>query len=401
MTEQNGEESLRQIFEAIKPDTAASAEQREELRARILSRYDALNGQPANRHRRALIIRSASSLAACLMIAVAIWFFLGDKASTASASFQDVIQHILQAKSVRYDLVIKGSQQDEKVHVVAIPGGDTRTVNSDGKVMVTCGRRQLSYSPITRKASLAELPEALPADDYISKLQRLGASDGRLIGRSTKDGRDLTEYEVIRQTEMMRIWVDSATELPVKIEIARQDERQVSRILLENILWNEPVDKSLFSLDIPEGYDAAIADGNTEQAIIRLLRKCLQKSDGHFPKSLSQAEVFRIVVEQDKSYRIGVDATGEIIHAEFDDAVKVEWKQCLLDLQAIDSLSKSGKWYYCGKDAIYGNASAIVAAWRPSMDGAWRAVYGDLSVQEITEAEASRVVKQTATVLGR
>jgi hypothetical protein len=104
---------------------------------------------------------------------------------------------------------------------------------------------------------------------------------GGLRGQETLDGRtvEVYEYEDAERHERGTVWLDPATELPVrveKVEVVPADHgasgamagsdgatgsrasQEEHRTILTDFEWDVPLDPSLFSIEVPEGYTVQV-----------------------------------------------------------------------------------------------------------------------------------------------
>ncbi len=394
--EHDDEGSAKQIFDLIKPiQVPLASGQEEELCRRMKERLEALYGQSNNFSRQIIPVRWISSAAAVLLIVAGIWVFFNGRMSVASTSFGEMIKRIAQAKSVQYDLVCSVSgKPDEEYEVVAVPGGSIRTTGPEGKVNIRNGKTRLTLSP-QRKRALRRTATATSDDDYVSALLKLTEPDGELVERVAKDGQDLVVFKVNREGKSMTVWANGVTLLPYRIEVRETAEKSFDLVVLRNFRWNKEIDPSLFSIEIPPGYQDIEVVADEEEALVVVLRTCLDKKDGQLPQHLDRQTLFDAIAHKAKTYRSGSDPTGRLGIAELDKDAEVEWSRCLPGILLIERLRNAGAWIYVGGEAPQ-DPQAIIAVWRTSATGIWKAIHRDLSVHLIDDDGVDRIKARSA-----
>lgn len=94
---------------------------------------------------------------------------------------------------------------------------------------------------------------------FLDLIRFADAESATLIGVEKEDGRDIAEYHLVVQlpfdgiASSLRVFVDLASDLPVKIVETFSDPEQVT--VYEDIRFGEPIAPSLFAMDPPEGFE--------------------------------------------------------------------------------------------------------------------------------------------------
>jgi hypothetical protein len=224
---------------------------------------------------------------------------------------------------------------------------------------------------------------------------------GKQVGRVAARGYRVTKKWISENDpEMvsMQVYVDPATELPVRVEqevrLSDDDKSQRVASVLSDFEWDIEVDPALLSLDPPAGYrheksdEEATAVVSPPEAIAAGLRFYAEHLQGALPSGID-----------------GIEPMFPLQGAVFDDAARKELmaldmgaktkfvKQRLapwFDLaQALDDLEKQKiQVHYLGTGLKAGDATQIVAWWKAEKAGRAIAIYGDFSVKEIDESAA-------------
>ncbi|MBN1943376.1 MAG: DUF2092 domain-containing protein [Phycisphaerae bacterium] len=77
--------------------------------------------------------------------------------------------------------------------------------------------------------------------------------EAKLIGEKTIDGRKAKGYAIEEDDMKGEIWADAETAMPIQVTGA-DPKNTGHKMTISNIRINEPLDDSLFSMEIPEGY---------------------------------------------------------------------------------------------------------------------------------------------------
>ena len=151
-----------------------------------------------------------------------------------------------------------------------------------------------------------------------------------------------------------------------------------------DIVFDAPLDDSLFSFDVPEGYSLEERrirpwPKPTEASLIEWLRVYTEYHGGVFP-------------DQVLKWGLSLEETNVLLKTEKEDRSPAAQK-LYLRFQQIDpgpcnpvySFAKQAgdSWRYIGKGAKLGDETAIVCWYKPKGSKTCRVVYGDLSVKDI------------------
>lgn len=84
---------------------------------------------------------------------------------------------------------------------------------------------------------------AATEESKVAKLERLGST--------TIDGRQSVGFRVDMGAKEMKIWADSQTLLPIRVEVSTGEE---SHTVMTDFQFDVELDPALFRLDVPDGY---------------------------------------------------------------------------------------------------------------------------------------------------
>lgn len=92
-------------------------------------------------------------------------------------------------------------------------------------------------------------------NNFVQKIREMiKGADAKPLGEKTIDGKKAKGYEVKKDNQQAEIWVDAETALPIQIKGKGGFNTSEVVVIMSDIRINEPLDDSLFSMKIPEGY---------------------------------------------------------------------------------------------------------------------------------------------------
>lgn len=328
-----------------------------------------------------------SAIAAAVLVAA--WLgvhYLGGSVDGSSVAWADVLTNFEAAKTYMYTRHFESGDVKEVmvVRVVEpylcrhdyVEGGSGSQVG----IMNTQTGKQINLHARTRFASISseEGYAGRQFREYQDLKRDLRDGTEKDLGRVRLDGRDTICFEIARSDQVITVWADPNTALPVQIE-TRSDKHGRTRTLMSDIRFDVEFDPHLF--EPPADYCILDLDTQrwttpfelTEKHLLEGLAICPKYLDGRFRtryiggraltdevKKKCQAEVERI-----KSW------SEEEAHASS------------LGCAFIEQLPKGSDWHYVGEDVMLGDATRAVCWWRPAGSSTYRVVYGDLSVRDV------------------
>ena len=166
-----------------------------------------------------------------------------------------------------------------------------------------------------------------------------------------------------------------------------------TEIVMTNFEFNVDLDKSLFNIEIPQGYN--VADLNvdlstpSEGELITALRMCTDVSNGEFPSGFDAFSMGKYAATY--VHKKGLDKQ-EATADQLQETIKIA-----RGFQFVLMLPKEADAQYARTGAKYGDAERAVL-WYKSIDSdKYRVIFADLSVREANEmpkvADAIRLSK--------
>jgi len=388
--EKHDERAFLKTLRSVGPDTTPSPGFEEALLGRLLDKVADQHAPMARKTRKlrtpVWVIRIAPAVAATLLLAVGLWWMFGGHVREASAGFAEMLQNIRQAATVAFDLTcrVQGEPVSRAQVQAAYPGRTRVTWRDDGRIHIVDAAKQkiLALTPATMTANLRPVTDQADYDDPLERLRNAGDSAGQAVGTETWDNREVVVYQVEQGPVTLRVWVDAEEELPVLIESkSHADDGQESVVILDNIQWNLPICESQFSLEVPAGYTEAQP---SETDLVELLRICARISGGSFPQELNGPAVLDLI-KAGMPGQVYCERSPEGRGATtMSHEGKAVFKACLRGLTFVAVATEDGNWHYSGSGVKLGDATAVVCWWRPTGSTTPRAVYGDLTIRELT-----------------
>jgi len=213
----------------------------------------------------------------------------------SSVTFAQAIQPILNASSAVFDIIVGVEEPNSPVIRDMVVGSRIRRTlsNIPGNVSIIDleSKRILTLTEAKKEAAYIDL-KGLPAiPNYLELLKntivRLQDSPHFVVedlGVREIDGREAVGFLAKHPLVEITVWADSKTGLPVRIE---SKEGQLN-VICRNMQFDAPMDDSLFSMEVPEGYKLQQMEldlnSATEADFVEGLRLLAETfNDGYFP----------------------------------------------------------------------------------------------------------------------
>ena len=336
-----------------------------------------------------------------------------------SVTFAQVIEPILNARTVVLDYVIGEGPDALEMHDIVIGSRIRRTMSNmdmtkilDPRVRSTLSNmdttmildledaRMLTLVSVgvTKIASYIDI-QGTGLEGTRSVLDFVRNVVSRVKDNPDADIQDLGEKEINGQKAVgfyvkgfndgLTIWANKKTTLPIRIEIT---EGKTSTVI-KNIEFDVPLEESLVSMEVPAGYtmkDIAIhiievpAPDNhlsnaTEEDLVESLRIWAEIIlDGAFPDAIGTDHFMKqAAVLGSKLASLGLPLSEM-------EQLCFKYTKGMIFLQKFEF---GGKWGYAGKGVKLGDADKIILWYQPQGSNTYRAIYGDLRVAEVAEED--------------
>jgi outer membrane lipoprotein-sorting protein len=335
------------------------------------------------------LLTTAAGLALSLGLVTLVTLSIRPSSSAfAQAAYGQAIKQVSQARTLSYiqSLTIEGKEQPVRTKDFIAEDGRKRSEMPAGSqprvvtIFDTNGYIRLTLLHDT-KTALVRSPQASPTNagqmfvDWLEGLKQLGDKPDKQLGQKEMDGKQVTGFVATQGNRTFTIWVDIATRQPVRIEYDSPIKGTgYQKVALSDFRFNDQLDESLFSFAVPDGYTVrqqpspqSVPGG--EESVVEALRGYTQRSGGKFPSTIAAWHPWTVLLTKDSK----------------DGVLTPETTRILGHLGAITAflsgLSKDD-YEYLGDGKTLDQKSEIVF-WYKRKDGVHRAIYGDLSVQDI------------------
>jgi hypothetical protein len=202
----------------------------------------------------------AASLVVALSVAAALLVNSGNH-----VAFAQVVDNAKKAESVEFVLIPGRVEAEEREQKCAFHGKRVRTEYPSGIVWLADASAMESlyldakHRTAGRFKLQADVAKEILERNPIEQLRHVRTEDAEELGKAVVDGKDAVIFRVrgIELFELktdegeMRVWVDSASLLPVRIEL-RFDEKTF--VIIKKIKWNSVIDPALMRMEVPQGY---------------------------------------------------------------------------------------------------------------------------------------------------
>jgi outer membrane lipoprotein-sorting protein len=348
-------------------------------------------------------------------------------------AFAQVLQNIRATRTVTYTRIVEiEGLPPQTFHEMRMEPGLMRTSYSNEgtfeviQIMDCSQARQIQIMPDVRKtyvtryvnATPTPAPAYSPTNPFESMLQ-LGETSGQFIGEKMLDDRLVRGFHVIQANQQADLWADAATGLPVLVEITVQAQKDAnyrqdaSRWTFRDFTWNQDLDRQLFSLEPPAGYEVEEHELNlsppSEKDLVETLRLWTDATAGAFPLALDRNAIPTpgLQVQEGPSSGVslgGTESVGSVsgivstVHSDASPAqMKAAMDNHLKMMRGLDfaySVRKLG-WHYVGAGLTRSDTGKPVCWWRPKGSETRRVIYTDLTIRDVPPAELPAVPAAT------
>lgn len=240
--------------------------------------------------------------------------------------------------------------------------------------------QSLILDPKTKTARLVKVevigphPKLATELDPIGEMRKLAGKKGEPAGEQQIRGVKAKGLRVTEDSKEFTVWIDPATDLPVRIDMVVESAGKKMSIMFDELAFDVPLDEKRFSLEPPPGYTLSkqelSVNMNVEENVVTLLRATVAANGGKFPDQLNDpAALARLAGSDDKG-----NPTPEYM--------KVAMAQGALTGLLFQYEKRKDYDYLPG--VKFGGAKAIVFWRRVKESGKIMAVFGDLTIKEIT-----------------
>ena len=308
-------EKKLQILSNLKPNEQSAKEAIQKTRQKIM---DLENEKTQFNIWRIIMKSPITKLAAAAVIIIAVLIAInqfGGSIDIASRTFAAVVENVNKAKTISWTsrFIIEG-QELASSKVMFMEPDLAREEISDGRTIIfdlKQGQALVLNTKIKGAFMTSIATQPFNPYDNFKNFRQIDKCDIKQLGTEIIGNRKAEVFELIAKdnSQKTKVWVDSQTELPFQMESNYKgtEEKPIGEVvtlITSNIVFDEEMDKSLFSLDIPEGYkimegklvspetgriNKYAARAKSAANMSKIVKACLKYTDehsGHWPDSL-------------------------------------------------------------------------------------------------------------------
>jgi outer membrane lipoprotein-sorting protein len=326
------------------------------------------------------ITRIAAAAAVIIVAALGI-----NSIMAPSVTWAQVIEPILNAKTIVFDLIIGSEDSGMVSHEIVVGSRIRRTMSNMPNMALIIDldeAKMLALDTVGKTAIYTDISGDLgdSTRSYIKFVRQIlmQLQDGQVeqLGEQVIDGQKAVVFVGKGHNEQVTIWADPKTACPMRIEAKIGQEYTFA---MKNFEFDANVDESLVSMEVPAGYTEQkndIALGNaTEEDFVESLRIWAKViGDGTFPEAIgTQSAMAQMPVLIQK-------VTAMQVSEEEGTKIGMSFAKGMLFHQIQES---QGQWKYTGAGVKLGDTSKVVFWYQPQGSQTYRVIYGDLSVKDI------------------
>jgi len=335
--------------------------------------------------RRTIMKSPVLKITAAAVIIIAV--LIGINPFGGTVTWAQVIEPILNARTIVFDLIIGNDESGMVQHEIVIGSLMRRTMsNMPNMTMIidADNEKLLALDTEGKTAAYADISGDLGERhrSFIKFVRQIVTQlqEGQVeqLGEKVIDGQKAVGFVGKGQNEEVTIWADPETALPIRIEARIGQEFS---FIMKNFEFNADLDESLVSMAVPEGYtlDKAELDlGNaSEEDLIESLRIWAEIiGDGTFPEAIGTEATMKqmpVLVQKVAAMQVSEEKGSEI---------GMSFAKGMLFHQTLES---QGAWNYAGAGVKLGDANTAIFWYQPQGSATYRVIYGDLSVKDVAE----------------
>lgn len=326
------------------------------------------------------VTRIAAVAAVIIVAAIGINYIMAP-----SVTWAQVIEPILNARTVVFDLILGADDTGIVSHEIVVGSRMRRRMSNMPNITMiidTDNAKLLALDTETKTAAYADIAGDLGerTRSFIKFVRQIirQLQEGQVeqLGERVIDGQKAVGFVGKGQNEAVTIWADPQTAHPIRIEAQIGQEFS---FIMKNFEFDVPVDDSLVSMEVPDGYtleEKELDLGNaSEEDFIESLRIWAEIiGDGTFPEAIGTESAMKqmpllvqkvaaMQVSEEKGTQIGMSfAKGMLFH---------------------QTLESQGRWTYAGAGVKLGDADKAIFWYQPKDSPKCRVIYGDLSVKDV------------------
>lgn len=344
------------------------------------------------------------AIAACIALLVGLLVF-NRPPDRSSLAFGAVLDRVQNVKTLRFKMesVVQMPNGKEQVGTSVITCTESRMrhelLNSVSLTDYEKGQ-MLILQPRDQRATrmtMQNIPPEQRDANLLAEFRKLTAEQGKSLGTKEFDGRTLHGFEIAKGPQVMKVWADPETKLPVRIDsVMRSPTVPDATATMTEFEWNVPVDPAKLSLEIPEGYtvnDVAVdVSPANEQDLLDGLKAMATLNGGRFPDRLDTyglADVMKTFVTTNRP------ASAEAAKAQ--QTVMTQLANKAAHGLAFILPDNGADWRYAGSGVALGEANRPILWYRVDKSTDYRVIDADLDAKTVDAANLPTVESVAVT----
>lgn len=396
-----------ELFDGLPVDTTVSEAHQRGLKAEVLNACEAAAAS-GTRHVRLKDIghtlmkyKTPYWTAAAVLIGLFVW--LAGPAGPKALALDEVVKNMEKALTARFNVTAEiDGQPAHKSQAVFLHPNRVRHVIQNGYVQITDWQagKMIGLDPTTKKATVfnfvnqpAGQPDEMQQNqfDAIRQMLRKAIEDPNRaiesLGTKRLGGRQVVGFRANVPAQPMTVWADPETRLPVRIETIMAGPPKTT-LIMDNYEFNIDLDESLFSTDVPAGYEVVESKMDvsrpTEEDLIEALKLCSENIK-EFPVGFDTMATAGYFAKYLVSSGNGSDPTAEQLE---------EITSIGRGLSFVLTLPPEANAHYAGAGAKPGDATRPIFWYKPEDSDKYRVIYADISLKELDAAPQVDDAKQ-------
>ncbi len=364
----------------------------DEVMNRILREQNAMlkttNTVSLTSYVRSMIMKkSVIRIAAAAVVIIAA--FIGLNSLQNNLTFARVVEPVLNAQTVVYDVVFGDTTDGVALHDIVVDRKIRRTLSNMETILILDldNSRMLDLNPVSKSALFLDIQGTL-ADTHRDLLHSIRNAINEAIndtqsaieelGHTTINGLDVVGFRSSLGVgdDEITIWADSTTAKPVQIEL-RQGQVLIA---FKNIEFDVPVDESLVSMEVPPGYTLSDQEVDmtqfSEQDFLTVLQIWAEYLlEGHFPDSMTMEDLLKLPPQ------LGSVIPRMNLAPDRAEELGTIFGRGLMFLSYL--VSSGAEWEYVGNGVQFGKGDEQILWYRMPDSQSYRVIYGDLRIEDV------------------
>lgn len=303
-----------------------------------------------------------------------------------SITFAQVIQPILNARTVALDFISGDEDTAIVIHDIMVGNRIRRTISHIDTVMIIDldSEKMLNLEPDKKEAAYINIQGTMATGtrqcmdlvrNILSKVENNPELVVKDLGRKDFDDIEAIGFQIKDPGATINIWADPVTATPKRIELIIGPNVNV----FKNIEFDVLVTEDEISMEVPEGYTLSeqpmdIGEPTEEDLIIILEIWAKDVLGGTFPDQVGVQELMQLLPTLTSTLADSGQTEEEQAQGGMHFARSMMFLQ--LNIQQND-------FHYAGKGVSFGDSNTAIVWYRPDGAKTYRVIYGDLHVEEV------------------